>query len=117
MMKPLSVKWIIAAYDYLRSNATIISGGFVKAGIVEAVSDRDSNQDHKNADPFAHLDKNSRGCLLDKLNCLNVHKSYTYKLLSLYGILKEIFFWMVPVCTKFNPAFFSALWYVSITCL
>ena len=77
MMKPLSAKRIIAAYDYLRSNAAIISGGFVKAGIVEAVNDPDSDQDHENADAFAHLDENLRGRLLDKLNCLNVHKSQT----------------------------------------
>ena len=37
VMKPLSARWITSAYDYLRSDSGIVLGGFLEAGIVEAL--------------------------------------------------------------------------------
>ena len=34
MMKPLSARWIMSAYDYLRTEAGIVRGGFVEARIL-----------------------------------------------------------------------------------
>ena len=55
IMKPLSAKWIISAYDYLRSESRIVRGGFVEAGIVEAL-EQDKTEDHMDEDPFQDLD-------------------------------------------------------------
>ena len=51
VMKLVSAKWIISAYIYyLRTEAGIVHGGFVEAGICEVVdtaeSDYDSEDDH-----------------------------------------------------------------------
>ena len=54
-MKPLSAKWITAAYDHLRSDSAFIRGGFVEAGIVEALEETET-EEHSDDDPFADLD-------------------------------------------------------------
>ena len=43
-MKPLSAKWITSAYNYLRSESGMVRGGFIEAGIVEAL-DQDETED------------------------------------------------------------------------
>ena len=43
VMKPLSARWIISACDYLRTEAGIVRGGFVEAGICEAVDEAESD--------------------------------------------------------------------------
>ena len=55
IMKPLGVRWITSAFDYIQSQLGIIYGGFVKAGIVEALEGKE-NEDTCNEDPFADLD-------------------------------------------------------------
>ena len=45
MMKPLSVRWIISAYYYLRTEAGIMCGGFVEAGIFETMDEAKSDCD------------------------------------------------------------------------
>ena len=56
IMKPLGVKWITSAFDYIKSQSGIIYGGFMKAGIVEALQ-IDENEDTENLqDPFTDLD-------------------------------------------------------------
>ena len=55
-MKPLSAKWIISAYDYLRTEAGIVHGWFVEAGICEAIDEEESNCDLED-DPFADVDE------------------------------------------------------------
>ncbi len=37
IMKPVSARWIISAYDYLCSQSEIVIGGFSAAGIVEVL--------------------------------------------------------------------------------
>ena len=54
VMKPLSARWIISAYDYLKNEAGIVRGGFVEAGICEAVGEAESDCD---SDPFADIDE------------------------------------------------------------
>ena len=39
IVKPLSAKWIIKTYDYLKSNTQIISNGFRAAGIASCLND------------------------------------------------------------------------------
>ena len=58
MIKPLSTKWIISACDYLRTEAEIVCGGFVEAGICEAMDEAESDCDSED-DPFLIL-MNSR---------------------------------------------------------
>ena len=53
IMKPLGVKWITSAYDYIRSQSGIIYGGFVEAGIVEALKETENPEQE---DPFKDLD-------------------------------------------------------------
>ena len=53
IMKPLSAKWITSAYDYFRSDSGIVRGGFVEAGIVEALDqDETEYQAESDEDPF-----------------------------------------------------------------
>ena len=56
-MKPLSAKWITSAYNYLRSESGMVRGGFIEAGIVEAL-DQDETEDQAESgeDPFQDLD-------------------------------------------------------------
>ena len=56
-MKPLGAKWITSAYDYRGSESGIVHGGFVEAGIVQAL-DQDEAEDHleSDEDPFQDLD-------------------------------------------------------------
>ena len=56
MMKPLSARWIISAYDYLRTKAGIVRGGFVEAGICEPMDKAESDCDSED-DPFASINK------------------------------------------------------------
>ena len=44
IMKPLGAKWLTSAYDYLRSESGIVRGGFIEAGIVQAL-DEDETED------------------------------------------------------------------------
>ena len=39
VVKELSSKWIVSAYDYIRSSPEIIRNGFKKAGITSAIED------------------------------------------------------------------------------
>ena len=39
IVKPLSAKWIMKTYDYLKSNTQIISNGFRAAGIASCLND------------------------------------------------------------------------------
>ena len=57
IMKPLGAKWITSAYDYLRSESGMVHGGFIEAGIVEAL-DQDETEDQAESgeDPFQDLD-------------------------------------------------------------
>ena len=51
--KPLSTRWIISAYDYLRNEGGIVRGGFVEGGICEAVDKPESDsesEEHRFAD-------------------------------------------------------------------
>ena len=53
IMKPLSAKWITSAYDNFRSDSRIVRGGFVEAGIVEALDqDETEYQAESDEDPF-----------------------------------------------------------------
>ena len=55
IMKPLGTRWITSAYDYLRSESGIVHGGFLKAGIVEALESdevEDGDTDNLDEDPF-----------------------------------------------------------------
>ena len=56
VMKPLSARWIISAYDYLRNEGGVVHGGFVEAGISEAV-DRPESDSESEDDPFADIDE------------------------------------------------------------
>ena len=61
IMKPLGVKWITSAYDYIRSQSGIVNGGFVEAGIVETLAaddpaDEDTEDQNVDEDPFKDLD-------------------------------------------------------------
>ena len=56
VMKPLSARWIISAYDYLRIKAEIVHGGFVEAGICEAMDEAESDCDLEDH-PFANIDE------------------------------------------------------------
>ena len=56
VMKPLSARWIISVYDYLRTKAGIVRGGFVEAGICEAMYKAESDWDSED-DPFADIDE------------------------------------------------------------
>ena len=56
MMKALSARWIISAYDYLRTKAGIVRGGFVEAGICEPMDKAESDCDSED-DPFASINK------------------------------------------------------------
>ena len=56
VMKPLSARWIISAYDYLRMEARIVRGGFMEAGICKAVDETESDCDSED-DPFADIDE------------------------------------------------------------
>ena len=56
MMKPLSVKWIISAYYCLRTEAGIMCGGFVEAGIFETMDKAESDCDSED-DPYADIDE------------------------------------------------------------
>ena len=53
MTKPLNAIWIISGYDYLRTEAGIV-GGFVEAGICEAMDEAESDRDSED-DPFANI--------------------------------------------------------------
>ena len=55
VMKPLSARWIISAYESLRTEDGIVRGGFVKAGICEAMDEAESDCESEN-DPFADID-------------------------------------------------------------
>ena len=56
VMNPLSARWIISAYDYLRNEGGIVRGGFVEAGICEAVDKPESDSESED-DPFADVDE------------------------------------------------------------
>ena len=54
VMKSLSTRWIISAYDYLRTRGGSVRGGFVEAGICEAL---DKPENDTEDDPFAEIDE------------------------------------------------------------
>ena len=58
IMKPLSARWIISAYEHLRNEGGIVRGGFVKAGICEA-EDKPESDSESQEDPLLIL-MNSR---------------------------------------------------------
>jgi len=39
IMKPLGAHWLVALYDYICANPTLIVNGFSKAGILDILSD------------------------------------------------------------------------------
>ena len=43
VMKPLSAKWIISAYDHLCHDSGIVRGGFIVAGILETLNEADAD--------------------------------------------------------------------------
>ena len=58
VMKKLSSRWFISAYDHIRSNPDIVKNGFEKAGITETLekglSEADSELDLQDlSDPFS----------------------------------------------------------------
>ena len=55
VVKPLSARWIISAYDCVRSQSWIIYSGFVEAGIVAAL-ESDDKDEIEDEDPFQDLD-------------------------------------------------------------
>ena len=59
VMKPLTARWIISAYDYLRHEGEIVRGGFVEGGICEAV-DKPESDSESEEDPFDVISMNSR---------------------------------------------------------
>ena len=67
VMKPLSARWIISAYDYLGNKSGIVRGRFVEAGSCEAVDKPES--DSESDDPLLIL-MNSRDIV--KLLCIIV---------------------------------------------
>ena len=72
VMKELGARWIVSACDHIRSHPEIITNGFKKAGIVEAIASPDNisssncngdptsgdmaDQDSSDGDPFEDLD-------------------------------------------------------------
>ena len=56
VMKPLSARWIMSAYDYLRTEAGIVHGRFVEVGICEAMDEAESDCNSED-DPFANIDE------------------------------------------------------------
>ena len=56
VMKPQNARWIISAYDYLRNEGGIVRGGFVEAGLCEAV-DKSENDSESEDDAFADIDE------------------------------------------------------------
>ena len=50
-MKPLGVRWMTKAYDYVRSKPAIILAGFAKAGIAEQY-DEEFEVEDIDLDPF-----------------------------------------------------------------
>ena len=53
-MKPLSVRWIVSAY--FRTEAGNVCGGFVEAGICEAMDKAESDY-HSEDDPLAGINE------------------------------------------------------------
>ena len=56
VMKPLSARWSISAYDYLRNEGGVVHGKFVEAEICEAV-DKSESVSESEEDPFADNDE------------------------------------------------------------
>ena len=56
VMKPLSARWIISAYEHLRNEGGIVRGGLVEGGICEAV-DKPESASESEDDPFADIDE------------------------------------------------------------
>ena len=56
LCETLSARWIIYAYDCLRTEAGIVCGGFVEAGTCEAIDEAESDCDSED-DPFANIDE------------------------------------------------------------
>ena len=57
VMKPLGARWITSACDYIRSESGIVRGGFLEAGIVDALDQDEANsEEHSDDDPFEDLD-------------------------------------------------------------
>ena len=57
VMKPLGARWITSACDYIRSESGIVRGGFLEAGIVDALDQNEANSEgHSDDDPFEDLD-------------------------------------------------------------
>ena len=62
-MKEIGARWLVSMYDYFQSRPEICRNGFVKAGIVDAISNPDniapaSHDNCNNDDPFSDLDDN-----------------------------------------------------------
>ena len=53
IMKPLGVKWITSAYDYLKRETCNIHNSFVKVGIIAAIENETSEAED---DPIEDLD-------------------------------------------------------------
>ena len=60
ILKEMQAKWIVSAFDYLRSHPEIGINGFKAAGIVKAIEEPESlvlgNDREEDEDPFADLD-------------------------------------------------------------
>ena len=55
VMKPISARWIVSVYDYLRSESGIVCGVFVEAGISEELGENESSSDQGD-DPLADIE-------------------------------------------------------------
>ena len=56
-VKELSRKWIMSAYDHIRSSPEIVKNGFKKAGITYAIENGIAQTDTETLfDPFAPCD-------------------------------------------------------------
>ena len=52
VMKPLSTKWIISAFDYLRQDSGIVRSGFIEARILEALNESEVEDCGSESDLF-----------------------------------------------------------------
>lgn len=63
VLKEHFCKWLVSAYDHIRSHPNIIVNGFQKAGIIDALENELPAPDNLNieehgGDPFASCDEN-----------------------------------------------------------
>ena len=54
VMKELEAMWLVSAFDYFNSNSNIVSNGFKKAGITDAIEGQ--HEVLSDEDPFNDLE-------------------------------------------------------------